>query len=84
LTLTAFPNPFNSTTRVRFTVPRASAVRLALYDILGREVQILTNLDYAAGEHEVLLDGGMLPAGLYLLRFENAGNAISSKVLLLK
>lgn len=84
LTLAAFPNPFNSATRVRFAVPRASAVRLALYDILGREVQILTNLDYVAGEHEVLLDGGMLPAGLYVLRLECAGTATSTKVLLLK
>ncbi|HEX8299378.1 MAG TPA: ice-binding family protein, partial [Rubricoccaceae bacterium] len=47
------PNPFGATTRIGFTLPTASPVFLAVYDLLGREVAVLASDSRAAGAHEV-------------------------------
>ncbi|MCH7638617.1 MAG: T9SS type A sorting domain-containing protein [Bacteroidetes bacterium] len=81
----AYPNPFNPQAVVPFDVPELATVRLAVYDILGREVAVLVDGQVAAGRHEVVLDGSNLASGVYLIRMESAGNVQASmKVLLLR
>ena len=65
-----YPNPFNPQTIIRFGVPETSHVRLTVYDVLGREVQVLVNGQFAAGWHEVNFDATGLPSGMYLYRLE--------------
>jgi sugar lactone lactonase YvrE len=65
---TARPNPFASGTAVPFDVAEAGPVRLAVYDVLGREVAVLVDGVRPAGTHEVGLDGSRLSAGVYLVR----------------
>ena len=55
--LSAYPNPFNSTTRLRFTLPATAAVDVRLYDVTGREVRALAQGTFASGRHEALLHG---------------------------
>lgn len=78
------PNPFNPTTRIRFGLHEAGPVRLAVYDILGREVRILVNETRPAGWHEAVFDAGDLASGMYLLRIETGGSAVIRRMLLLK
>jgi len=67
--LCAFPNPFASSASVELTVAEgAGALRLAVYDVLGREVAVLTDGVLAPGEYPFALDGAELPAGLYFVR----------------
>jgi hypothetical protein len=68
-----FPNPFTDAVTLRFSVPERMPVRLAVYDVLGREVAVLVDGEQEAGEQAVTLDGAALPSGLYLLVFEAAG-----------
>jgi len=62
------PNPFNATTTITFEIPRATMLRVDVYDILGREV--LNAYDGAAhmGTHRITIDGHSLAGGLYFLR----------------
>jgi hypothetical protein len=69
----AYPNPFRTSTTVRFELPEAGPVRAVLYDVLGREVEVLAAGYYGSGEHMLEVDGRALPAGAYFLRLEADG-----------
>jgi hypothetical protein len=63
-----YPNPFNPTTKIRFEVPKQGLVRLAVYDVLGREVKLLVQEIKTAGTYEVEFDASGLPSGTYFYR----------------
>ncbi|MEM8488312.1 MAG: T9SS type A sorting domain-containing protein, partial [Bacteroidota bacterium] len=65
-----FPNPFTKSTTIRYSIPQAMRVRLAVFDILGREVAVLVEERQDAGIYSVEFDAGVLPAGVYLARFQ--------------
>ncbi len=79
-----FPNPFNPTTTIRFEVPRTEHIRLAVYDLLGREVGVLVNKPMNAGKYEVSFDGSNVSSGVYVYRFEAGGWAQTKKLILMK
>lgn len=84
------PNPFNPTTRIRFTLPPGGGdVELALYDLSGRRVRRLAAGALDGGLHEVAWDGRAddgqaAPGGVYVYRLTGAGFALSRKLVLLK
>jgi hypothetical protein len=82
--LRAFPNPFNLTTALSFTLPEASRVHLAVYDVSGRLVSDLLNGWRDAGAHEIAFDASNLASGLYLYRLIAGDFNVSGKMLLLK
>ena len=61
------PNPIRSTATIQFVLPDVGHARLAVYDVLGREVAVLTEGEHAEGEHTAALDATRLPAGPYLV-----------------
>lgn len=67
-TLEAGPNPFATHTTLRYWLARPGHVRLALYDVSGREVARLVDAEQEAGSREVRLDGARLPSGVYRCR----------------
>ncbi len=79
-----FPNPFNSTTTIRFGLPVAGEVDLVVRDLSGRSVAVLAGGRYEAGYHEVIWDAGAVPAGVYLVELRTDGGKISKKVTLIK
>jgi hypothetical protein len=82
--LSAFPNPFNPTTNISITLPHTSKARLTVYDITGREVQMLHEGVLEAGAHHFTFDGAGLPSGIYFARVESGGVVKTQKLLLLK
>ena len=60
------PNPFADATEVQFSLKRASDIRLAVYDIRGREIAVLREGHYDIGNYVVPISGANLPAGHYL------------------
>ena len=80
----AFPNPFAGTTTLRFGLEAASAVRLAVYDVLGREVAVLVEGVVEAGVHEALFSGRDLPSGAYVWRLEADGAVQTGQMTLLR
>lgn len=86
-----YPNPFNSETIVAFDLPKASIVRLQVFDILGRPIQTLLNdQELRARSHRIRFNGGSLPSGTYLYRLnvrELEGgqvNTVTGKMTLLR
>ncbi|MDT0630915.1 hypothetical protein [Rubrivirga litoralis] len=68
----AAPNPATGRSRLRFEIATPGDARLAVYDVLGREVAVLVDRALGAGRHEAMLDARALPAGLYLARLDVA------------
>ncbi len=69
------PNPARGAARIAFTLDRPGPVRLDVYDALGRRVLALLDAPRAAGPQEMAFSVSALPAGLYLVRLERAGQA---------
>jgi hypothetical protein len=79
-----FPNPFNPTTEISFTIPKAGNVKLTVYDIIGKEIAVLINDNLSAGTHKVKWNAASLPSGVYLYRLETANFIAVKKMVLLK
>ena len=79
-----FPNPFNPSTVVRFSLPVATQVSLKVYDVMGREVQTLVNERVQAGSYEVKFDGSNLNSGVYFYRIITDEFNDTRRMLLLK
>src|SRR5690606_10612761 len=73
------PNPFAGTTTVGYALGRAADVRVALYDLVGREVAVLAEGRRAPGEHAVSISARDLPAGTYLYRLEVDGEVVATR-----
>lgn len=79
-----YPNPFNPTTNIRFTIPERSQVSLVVYDMLGRKVATLVNKVLSAGEQAVRFDASHLSNGMYLYKLRAGGQEIVNKMTLIK
>lgn len=84
LSLSAYPNPFVSALTLTYTVPREEYVRITIYDVLGREVAVLTDSWQASGEHRARFTAQHLPAGLYVVRLETGLQRVTRRVALLE
>lgn len=79
-----YPNPFNSTTTIKYNIPKSSHVSLRIYDLLGREVQELVNEREPAGEYYFNFNARNLSSGIYIYVLNVNGYLLSSKLILLK
>ncbi len=79
-----FPNPFNSTTTINFGLPEASRVKLIIYDLFGRTVNILTEDNFTAGHYSLTWNANDVPTGLYIIRMESRSSCIVRKVTLIR
>ena len=65
-----YPNPFYSTTTLRFSLAEAGYLRLTVYDAQGRWVETVAGGLYGTGTHEVIVDGALLPGGVYFYQLK--------------
>jgi hypothetical protein len=79
-----YPNPFNAATDIRYALPEASDVRIEIFDILGRKVQILVDENQRAGYHQVIWNGDNFPSGVYFAKLRTLKKSKSIKMLLLR
>ncbi|MDZ4182746.1 MAG: carboxypeptidase regulatory-like domain-containing protein [Candidatus Cloacimonadaceae bacterium] len=84
-----FPNPFNPSTTISFSLKESQRVSLNIYDIRGRRVKSLMDAVLAAGKHSLIWDGRdndnrAVGGGIYLLRMQAGTDSYSRKILLLK
>jgi hypothetical protein len=77
-----YPNPFNPQTVIRYALPQHTPVRLAVYDVLGREVALLVEAAQGAGRYEAVFRAADLPSGVYVYRLE-AGPFTKARTMLL-
>lgn len=82
----AYPNPFNPSTKIKYSIPSEGVVIIKVYDILGNEVKTLVNEKKPVGTYEITWYAesatGELPSGIYFYRIQ-AGNFSDTKKLIL-
>ena len=84
-----YPNPFNDQTIIQFFLPEEAPIRITVYDILGREIIILSDKILVAGTYKTRWDGrdkiGLkVPTGIYFYRFDTVAFADVKKMIYLK
>lgn len=89
LSMKNYPNPFNPTTTIILSLPKASNVQLDIYNIKGQKVKTLLNEVMLPGSHNVTWDGKdncnkKVASGVYLYKFQTDKKTIINKMLLLK
>jgi hypothetical protein len=84
INLRCAPNPFNGTTKLYLTLPRAGRARIALYDLLGNQLREIANDSMSGGEHRYVLDAESLASGVYLVKMQFETINMTAKIMLLK
>ncbi|HKW15587.1 MAG TPA: T9SS type A sorting domain-containing protein, partial [Candidatus Krumholzibacteria bacterium] len=89
LAISAYPNPFNPQTTIRYTVPSTGRVVVAVYDARGARVATLVDAARAAGSYTQAWDGRddagrAVSSGVYFARISHASGSKSEKIVLLK
>jgi hypothetical protein len=79
-----YPNPFNPSTVIRYSVPYAGHATVAIHDLRGRQVALLVDGTRPAGVHEFSYDAGALASGMYICRLTAAGQVLSTKMVVVK
>lgn len=87
-----YPNPFNPSTKIRFSIPNLIAsetkqsvlATLKVYDILGNEIATLVNEEKPAGTYEVTFNANNLASGIYIVTLKASSISVSQKILLMK
>lgn len=79
-----FPNPFNPSTRIGYSVPHRSFVSIGVYNVLGQEVATLVDGEMDAGRHFATWNAAGMPSGVYFCRLKTADRILSIRLLLLR
>jgi hypothetical protein len=79
-----YPNPFNAGTKITFKIAQQAQIRLAVFDLLGREVAVLVDGTKNAGRHSVDFTGEGLATGVYFYRLRTATTSATRKLIILR
>ena len=77
-----FPNPFNPSTKIRYSIPQSSKVVIKVFDILGNEIETLIDEQKPIGTYELTWYAENLPSGIYFYRLQ-AGTFVETKKMIL-
>jgi len=79
-----FPNPFNPSTTLSFSLPQSGMTTLKVYDIIGKEVASLIDEDLTAGLYSVPFNASHLPSGVYFYTLHSGNYRMTKKMALVK
>ena len=77
-----FPNPFNPSTTIRYSIPQSTNVTIKVFDILGSEIETLVNKEKPSGTYEITWNAENLPSGIYFYQLK-AGSFVETKKMIL-
>jgi hypothetical protein len=79
-----YPNPFNPSTEVSFSLPMDGHVHLAAFDVRGKEVDVIFEGAQTVGQHSYTWNASNLPSGVYYIRLQAGTMMSGQKALLIK
>lgn len=80
----AYPNPFNPTTTLEFSIPYSADIELTIYNVSGQKIEILTKDTYSAGSYSLTWNAANYPSGVYFVNLNFDGKNKVQKLVLLK
>ena len=80
----AYPNPFNPSTNIDYSISEAGNIEIIVYDITGRQVDIIYNGYKSHGTHQAIWNATMSPSGIYYIQVHGNDDIQTQKVILLK
>jgi plastocyanin len=84
LNLRNFPQPFNPSTTISYSLPQDGAVKLEVFNLAGARIASLVNGTETAGDHSVEFSPANMPSGMYLYRLDFGGQSLTNKMLFVK
>ena len=79
-----FPNPFNPTTTIRFSIPEAVHIKITIFNLLGQEIAVLVDEIRESGSHSVDFNASQLNSGIYIYKIESGSFIQTRKMTLIK
>ena len=79
-----FPNPFNPTTKIKYSIPQTSNVVIKIFDVLGNEIETLVNEERPAGTYELIWNAVKLPSGVCFYQLKTETFIETKKMILIK
>jgi len=79
-----YPNPFNPSTEIAYSLPESGNVEVIVYDLSGRQVDVLVREHQTAGSYRLTLDGSMMDSGIYIYTLKSGNVHLTQKMILLK
>ena len=79
-----YPNPFNPSTKIKYSIPIYSLVNIKIFDILGKEIKQLVNENKQPGYYEITFDASQIPSGIYFFKLETQAFTSIKKMIVLK
>jgi photosystem II stability/assembly factor-like uncharacterized protein len=79
-----YPNPFNPTTKIKFDIPKNGLTKIAIYDVLGREMKTLINENLVAGSYAIEWNATSFASGIYFYKMTSSGYTSIKKMALIK
>jgi hypothetical protein len=79
-----YPNPFNPSTKISYSIPRKSMVTLEVYDLAGNQISTLVNEEKSAGSYEVVFEASQLTSGVYFYTLRTGNYTETKKMVVLR
>jgi len=79
-----YPNPFNVSTTIRYSLSSEADITIEIYDLMGRKIDVLFNGNQQAGEHSIIWNAAEVSSGVYFYNINAGDYNISKRCLLLK
>jgi hypothetical protein len=79
-----YPNPFNPKTNIKFNIATLGDVKIVIFDVVGRKVQIIVNEKLQPGTYNVIFDGSTFPSGVYFYTMKSLSFIETKKMILIK
>lgn len=82
--ISCYPNPFNPSTNINFSIKEAGFVNIKVFDLIGQQVAELVNEEKQAGSYSVKFDASNLPSGIYIYTINSGAFTQTRKMILMK
>ena len=84
LSLSVYPNPFNGSTRIGFSIAKVSDVKIEIFDVLGRVVDTPVDCHFSAGNHSTIWNSNGYSSGIYFCKFASDTQSICQRITIVK
>ena len=79
-----YPNPFNPTANISYNIPETTQLKISLFDVLGRELEVIHEGIEKKGKYKIIFDGNSYSSGIYYVRMLSNNYSIIKKIVLQK